>query len=171
MKTKEIMKAKRDRDLGNPTEEQKEEVKKVIEVAEEKQLQKNKQRLTKRQYTFVENYLTPTSPTFANAYQSAVAAGYSKSYAGLITSDSMALEWIEEAKKQLGSYEPEHIYRAFQGIANSAAQDRDKLKALELMGKARGMFVDRVQSEVKVQFINDVPRPESERVVVDADPN
>ena len=167
MRNKAIIEAKRNRTLGNPSDEQKAEVKKVVAVTEEK-LAKQQVKLTKRQYTFVENYLTPTSPTFANAYQSAVAAGYSKSYAGIVTSDALALEWIEEAKRQLGSYEPEHIYRAFQNIAKTSAQDRDKLKALELMGKARGMFIDRVQSEVKVQFVNDVPRPESEREVIDA---
>jgi hypothetical protein len=167
MHTKATKEAKRDRALGNPTEEQKAEVQKVVAATAEKQ----STRLTKRQYTFVENYLTPTSPTFANAYQSAVAAGYSKSYAHIITADALAVEWIAEAKKQLSSYEPEHIYRAFQDIASSGSQDRDRLKALELMGKARGMFIDRVQNDVKVTFINDVPRPESEREVIDADPN
>lgn len=132
-----------------------EAVTKTVEGNLDKQI-----KLTKRQYRFIDNYLTPTSETFANAYQSAVEAGFSKSYARIITNNSLGLEWVQEAKKNLSAYEPEHIYRAFQGIAQSNAQDRDKLKALELMGKAQGMFIDRVQQQVEVKFINDVPRPE-----------
>lgn len=165
MKTKAIMKAKRERDLGNPTEEDKVVVEKVVELVKEKQI-----KLNKRQYNFIENYLLPTSPTFANSYQSAVKAGFSKSYSTAITSNTLDLWWVREAKKNLVGYEPEHIYRAFQGIVQSAAQDRDKLKALELMGKAKGMFIDRVQQDVKVTFINDVPRPlneTAERIIID----
>jgi hypothetical protein len=126
-------------------------------------------RLTPRQYKFVALWLDPTNKeTYANAYQSALAAGFSPSYSRILTSNALNLEWVAEAKKQLAVYEPEHIYRAFQDIATSSRQDRDKLKALELMGKSRGMFVDRVQSDVQVTFVNDVPRPRSEIIDVDA---
>lgn len=126
-------------------------------------------KLTKRQYRFIEAYLTPSSETFANAFKSALAAGFSKSYARIITNNSLGLEWVQEAKKNLSTYEPEHIYRGFQDIAQHGAQDRDRLKALELMGKAQGMFIDRVQQQVEVKFVNDVPRPENEREVIDAE--
>jgi hypothetical protein len=128
-------------------------------------------KLTKRQYEFVKLWLDPTNKeTYANAYKSALNAGFSPSYSKIITADSLKLPWIQEAKKQLAAYEPEHIYRGFQDIAQHGKQDRDRLKALELMGKARGMFVDRVQSDVNVRFVNDVPRPETERIVVDSEP-
>jgi aspartyl/asparaginyl beta-hydroxylase (cupin superfamily) len=55
--------------------------------------------------------------------------------------------------------EPEHIYLGMQKLALEAKQDRDKLRALELMAKIRGMFVERSQSEVNVTFNNAVPRP------------
>ena len=129
-------------------------------------LAKKTLRLTPRQYKFVELWLDPTNKeTYANAYQSALSAGFSPSYARILTTNALGLEWVAEAKKQLAVYEPEHIYRAFQDVASSAGQDRDRLKALELMGKARGMFVDRVQSDVQVTFINDVPRPKSEDII------
>ena len=128
-------------------------------------------KLTPRQYRFVELWLDPTNKkTFANTYQAGLEAGFSKSYAKVLTSDAVNLDWVKEAKKQLAVYEPEHIYRGFQDVATSAKQDRDKLKALELMGKARGMFIDRVQSQVEVKFVNDVPRPELEKKeVIDVD--
>lgn len=132
-----------------------------------KDLVKNKKlRLTNRQYKFVSLWLDPTNKdTFANAYQSAITAGFSPSYARILTGNALNLEWVAEAKKQLAVFEPVHIYQAFQDIASSSKADRDRLKALELMGKARGMFVDRVESDVRVTFVNDVPRPRSETVI------
>ena len=163
MNSREIKKAKRLRTLGNPTESQIEAADKTHKAIKEKKI-----KLNKRQYNFIDNWLVPTSPTFANAYAAAIEAGFSKSYARIITGNALGLEWVQEAKKNLVGYEPEHIYRAFQGVASDPkAQHRDKLKALELMGKARGMFIDRVQSDVQVRFVNDVPRPDTEREVID----
>lgn len=124
-----------------------------------------KQKPSLKQMRYIENWLSPTSPTFGNSYQSAVAAGFSKSYSRVLGTDSLGLEWVQEAKKQLATFQPEHIYRGFQDIAQNGKQDRDKLKALELMGKARGMFIDRVQTDTRVTFVNDVPRPKTEEVI------
>ena len=63
-------------------------------------------------------------------------------------------------------YSPDHIYQALQEVAQNAAP-RDKLKALELMGKAKGMFIDRTQSDIHVTFTNNVPRPANEGEVID----
>jgi len=126
-------------------------------------------KLNRRQLRFIEYWLDPTNnETFGNAYKAATAAGFSKSYARIITTNTLGLEWVKEAKKRLAVYETEHIYRGFQDIAAHGAQDRDRLKALELMGKARGMFIDRVQQDVQVKFVNAVPRPEGE--VIDIEP-
>jgi hypothetical protein len=123
----------------------------------------------KKQQRAVELFFDPTNKqTFGNFYQSAVAAGFSKSYANIITTKKSNLQWVHDIKEQLTKYDPEHIYRAFQDVAMNSKQDRDKLKALEMMGKAQGMFIDRVQQDVQVRFVNDVPRPESERVIVEA---
>lgn len=115
---------------------------------------------TVKQRRTVQNYFNAQNKeTFGNLYESAVQAGFSQSYAKSIVRDT---PWINELKAELAKYDPEHIYRGFQEIATNGKQDRDKLKALELMGKSQGMFVDRVQQDVRVEFINDMPRPETE---------
>lgn len=117
------------------------------------------QPLNKKQYKFVEAWLDPNSDTFGNAYQSALKVGFSKKYAGIISSESQGNKWLEPAKKRLKNLQPEHIYQAMQSIALQGAADRDRLRALELMAKVQGMFIDRSISQVDVTFTNTVPRP------------
>lgn len=50
--------------------------------------------LTPQQEAFLSCYTDPKSPTFSNAYQSALEAGYSKEYAESLTSKS--LKWLSE---------------------------------------------------------------------------
>lgn len=117
-------------------------------------------RYSLKQRETVRNYFNAQDKeTFGNLYQSAVRAGFSKAYAKSIVRDT---GWIQELKQELTKYDPEHIYRGFQEIATNGKQDRDKLKALELMGKANGMFIDQVRQDVQVTFVNEVPRPETE---------
>ena len=114
----------------------------------------------KRQRAFIEAWLDPNNTdTFGNAYQSALSAGYSESMARVITGNAKGLEWVNQAKTLYASLEPEHIYLAMQNEALNAKASRDKLRALELMAKIRGMFIERSQSEVSVKFVNSVPRP------------
>ena|SRR5688572_16305809 len=113
----------------------------------------------KRQLRFIDAYLKVESDTFGNAYQSAIKAGFSDSYARNITANARNTPWINEIKQLLANYEPEHIYLGIQQIATEGRQDRDKLRALELMAKIKGMFIERSQSEVNVTFTNQVPRP------------
>jgi phage terminase small subunit len=119
----------------------------------------NQWTLTPRQIRFVELWLTPKSPTFGNAYQSAKEAGYSDGMAVKITSKQLSLEWVAEAKKRLINLEPNHTVKALEHMALHAKQDRDRIKALELVGKIQGLFIDRSISHVDVQFTNEVPRP------------
>lgn len=124
-----------------------------------------KKNYTIKQIRTVENYFNPKNrETFGNLYQSAVNAGYSKAYAKSIVRDT---EWIQDLKMQLQTYGPDHIYRGFQEIAKDGKRDVDKLRALELMGKAQGMFIDRVKQDVHVTFENAVPRPKSEVIDVE----
>lgn len=98
---------------------------------------------TVQQERFLEHYLDPDSPTFANPYSSAMEAGYSESYARVIATESVGLQWVKEARN-LVSMRPEHVIQKLQKEAldgdNRAA---DRLRALELIGKSQGMFVDR----------------------------
>ena len=96
-----------------------------------------------QQERFLQAYLDPESHTFANPYASAQEAGYSESYARVIAAESIGNKWIQKATN-LVSMKPEHVVQKLQKEAldddNRAA---DRLKALELIGKSQGMFVDK----------------------------
>lgn len=115
--------------------------------------------LTKKQLRYVENFYDPKSETFGDSYKSAVAAGFGKTYATRIMYKNPM--WLQDARKRLKFFSTDHIYYSLQEVA-LAGDNRDKLKALELMGKAQGMFVDRQQRDVHVTFTNDIPRPKTE---------
>lgn len=116
-------------------------------------------RPNRRQKKFIEAYLDPTTDTFGNTYQSAIRAGFSDSTARVLTANSRNTPWITDFKRLLTTLEPEHIYIGMQQIALTGKQDRDRLRALELLAKVQGMFVDRTTTEVSVTFKNEVPRP------------
>lgn len=125
-------------------------------------------KLTKKQLKFVEYYYDPNSETFGEIYKSGVRAGFGKTYALRLMSNKLL--WLDDAKKRLKFMTTDHIYQSLQDVAVKG-DNKDKLKALELMGKAQGMFIDRQQKDVHVTFTNDIPRPKSEIIegeVVDA---
>lgn len=104
---------------------------------------------------------------FGNAYRSAIKAGFSEQTARSITSQSQNKLWIQESYQRLVSFKPEHTIKQLEDIALNSEYDRDRLKALEMIGKIQGIFIDRVQSEVQVTFTNSVPRPHREPVDAD----
>lgn len=120
---------------------------------------------SKRQKRFTDFFFNPSSETFGNVYQSAIASGFSDGYARSMASKSRDVGWIQELKVLYTQLEPEHIYLSFQQIAQQARRDSDKLRALELMAKIKGMFIERSINQTNVTFTNDVPRP---TVIVDA---
>lgn len=73
------------------------------------------------------------SPTYSNAYQSAVKAGYSPDYANQIT--AMGNEWLQDViRPQLVS--KSEVIMGVKRIANSRRQRTgDRLKGYELLGK------------------------------------
>ena len=111
-----------------------------------------------RQDAFVNFWLTPGSDTFGNAYQSAIKAGYSTYHAKNITTNALSLEWIKEAKGRLAKFTPEHIVKKLEALTN-ASKDSDKIRALELLARVNGLFIDRSVQHIDVQFTNAVPRP------------
>jgi len=115
----------------------------------------------KKQKGFMYSFLTPKSKTFGNVYQSAIANGFSDNYARQMSAKSKGVEWIQELKALYTHLEPEHIYLGMQQIALEGQHERDKLRALELMAKIKGMFVDRSEVQHNVVFTNSVPRPQS----------
>lgn len=125
-------------------------------------------KLNKKQLKYVMNYYDPNSETFGNSYESARAAGFGKVYSLQLASPARNNLWIIEAKKRMTHYSPDHIYQALQDVAQTAPA-REKLKALELMGKAKGMFIDRSQQDIHVTFKNDVPRPDPVEEIVEGE--
>jgi hypothetical protein len=104
---------------------------------------------TPKQNLFLSNYLEPTSPTFANAYQSAIQAGYKHYYAKQIASPSVHNDWLQEhTNKQ--EYKLQHILASVIKIADtsdtdSKSPDDTRLKALELLAKLQGHMIERKQ--------------------------
>ena len=81
--------------------------------------------------------------TWGNAYQSAIKAGYSESYASKIMSDSLALEWVRQAKNIM-RLNPEHLKIALVEIINGKYEKAsDKIAAIKLLGIDQGMFVQK----------------------------
>ena len=118
----------------------------------------NQWTLTPKQIQFAQNYFEPDSPTFSNAYQSAIKAGYTEWTARQITSNALNLQWIKDASRQLAKMEPKHIVKKLEALTN-ANKDSDKIRALELLARVNGLFIDRSIQHVDVQFTNAVPRP------------
>lgn len=88
-------------------------------------------------------YLDPKSPTFGNAYGSALEVGFSEAYSRTIARPSNSLQWVKEARNII-SMRPEHIVQKLQEFALDNTQKSEvQLRALELLAKTQGMFIDR----------------------------
>ena len=127
-------------------------------------------RLNKRQRKFMDLWLgDPSLETYGNAYQSAIQAGFSDLSARTITGKVRNLQWVQDGLKLYASLEPEHIYMAMQTEALQAKASRDRIKALEIMGKYRGMEVSKIDHKIQVQFTNAVPRPTKPVITIEQD--
>jgi hypothetical protein len=117
----------------------------------------HKPKLDARQEMFLSYYLDPYSSTFANAYQSALQAGYNKHYSRNITSKGVnwLSDYVDKSELKL-----DHINRTLTELASFSRQvdskspDDTRIKALELLSKLNGLLVERkqVQSVVKVEL-------------------
>lgn len=121
-----------------------------------KELTANQWQNTPQQLLFMEAWLTPTSPTFGNAYQSALKAGYKDNYARQISSNAVGNKWLKEFANKT-NFTDEHILQGIQEIYsnpevyNNARSPADtRLKALEIYGKAKGMFKDNNRTTVNI---------------------
>jgi phage terminase small subunit len=112
-----------------------------------------------KQERFVRLYMDPTSETFGNAFQSAVQAGYKESYSRIIVSKQIGNQWVKQYH-DLINLEPEHIVAAIQSEAMNKSGNRgsERLKALEMLAKMKGMLVERsVVGHVNIeQAINEL---------------
>lgn len=97
-------------------------------------------KLQPKQKLTVENWLTPSSPTFGNLYKSALMAGFKESYA--INISNRNPEWLSSIVDKT-ALDPEHIKQGIQQLAinapNSRSPDDTRLKAYELLGRYSGL--------------------------------
>lgn len=65
---------------------------------------KAKLQITLKEFEFLRAYIDIDSPTFANAYQSCIKAGYSKSYCRVIRRNYpiLRMKWLKKALKDEG---------------------------------------------------------------------
>lgn len=115
-------------------------------------------KLTPKQAAFVHEYLVDL-----NATQAAIRAGYSKKTANRIATENLSKPVIQEAiqeardaREKRSMITVEWVLAQIASIAqDEEAMQRDRLKALELLGKHLGMWEKRPDEEqqgVKVTF-------------------
>lgn len=113
-------------------------------IVNKSEAQPNQWQSTKRQQDWLLYYLDPShKDTWGNAYQSAIKAGYSESYARNIMSPSLALQWVQQAKNII-RLNPEHLKFALaEIIGNKYEKASDRIAAIKLLGVDQGMFVQK----------------------------
>ena len=98
------------------------------------------------QQLFIEKWLDPKSPTFGNAYRSALEAGFKRGYAVQIASPSINLKWLQESTKRL-LLSDEHLKVLLSEIAmeakNSRSPDDTRVKSMELLLRVSGALDNR----------------------------
>lgn len=104
-----------------------------------------------RQAAFKAAYYDPGSRTYSNAYQSALAVGYSESTAKDLLHNRPA--WLSDFGGFEKIFEPEDLLRKLSNIIEDRdVSTRDKLKAIELMMKNRGMLKDRIELSARLNI-------------------
>ena len=100
--------------------------------------------LDPKKQKFLENYYSPESDTYANAYRSALNAGFSPSYAKVVMSPAFNNTWvkIENFQKQT-SLTPAHIVKSAEKLALRGKKEDTQLKAIEFLAKIHGMLVEK----------------------------
>lgn len=123
-----------------------------------RKLTANQWQNTIQQHTFMAAWITPGSPTFGNAYNSAIHAGYSPHYATKITAPTTLNEWIGEYRRKL-EFTPEHITQGIQQLAiranDSRSPDDTRLKAYETLARLHGML-DSKANTVNVTLVQPI---------------
>ena len=104
----------------------------------------NQWQATQKQQDWLVYYMDPShKETWGNAYQAALKAGYSESYARVIMSPSVALQWVTQAKNIM-RLNPEHLKMELARIIGDRTEKTsDRLQAIKLMGTDQGMFVQK----------------------------
>ncbi len=109
-----------------------------------------------RQAAFKTAYYDPDSRTYSNAFQSALAVGYSESTAKDLLHNRP--DWLSEKWGESRVFKPEDLLRKLSSIIEDPdVSTRDKLTAIQLMMKNQGMLKDRllVDHRLNIQSVLD----------------
>jgi len=104
--------------------------------------------LNPQQVDFLSRYMNPESPSYGNAYDSAVGAGYSKEYAKNITKQA---PWLSEIRGK-GLWTAQEILERLQ-IEAAGQHAKDRIRSLELLGKAMKLFVEQHGGKVEHEHV------------------
>lgn len=92
-----------------------------------------------RQKRFIELYLDVNSKTFGNCYQSVIGAGFTDQTARNLTHNKP--KWYSEIIGQNEGVRPEHLVMKLTEIINNSSETtQNKLRAIDMMMKYRGMY-------------------------------
>ena len=113
--------------------------------------------LTRKQRCFLAEYLSGAkSGHMFNGAQAAIVAGCSPKSAPSLAYHWMRMPAIQKelnARMSVANITPEYIEARIRELAEGEnVAPRDQLKALELLGKCRAMFTDKVQHTGEVSF-------------------
>ena len=114
-------------------------------------------KLNPKQLNFIQLYYLDKE-TSGNVYQSALKAGFSRSYARVMTTNARSQIWLQEAKKYMTQMDIGLIRFRLEQEALNAISSRDRIAALTTLGKWTGLDQS-TKTEVNVIFSNSVPRP------------
>lgn len=114
-------------------------------------------RVDTRQAKFIEEY---TARNFTNAIDAVIAAGYSPASAKKQATNLMrrptVIEAINRAKEdtleKAKSSAKKVIEKLWQMAENGEAPHRDRVRALELLGKTHGLFIDRSDNQTTINI-------------------
>lgn len=117
--------------------------------------------LDDKKQTFLANYYDPKSETYANAYQSAIAAGYTHHYARTIMSPAVNNTWVKpENYYKNTTLTQDHIVRSAEHLALRATKEETKLQALQFLAKIHGMLVEKkISATVNIEDLLNDTRP------------
>ncbi len=120
--------------------------------------------LTEKQKRFCEEYLIDL-----NATQSAIRAGYSAKTADRIASENLRklevqnyISKLREQQSERTGITSDKVISELEKVAFSDAEitGKEKIKALELLGKHLGMFSEKmnIETDIGVKIIDDIPK-------------
>jgi len=114
--------------------------------------------LDKKKTDFLAFYYDPNSETYANAYQSALKAGFTHHYAKTIMSPAVGNTWVKiENYYQNTTLTVQHIIQSAENLALRAKKEETRLKALDFLARIHGMMVEKkITATVNIEeLLND----------------